>query len=579
LFPYFRRSLDAPTIATVFIAQLSLEWVPVRRPVLTLFLLAFLTFFAGLGQQAITDSDEAFYAEAAREMVEGGDWLTPHWNYADRWQKPILYYWLTAGLYTFTGPTEAAARFWSAFSGLGLVLLTWTATRHISRRDDTAWLAGAIVATAFGYFFIARLALPDLPLTFTITLTLWAVWRGAARDEPWWWALAGVATALGFLLKGPVAVVVPAVVTLPAWWRERRSAAVSVRSLAIAGSLLLAIAAPWFIAMWRVHGTAYLDSFFVGDNIRRFATEQFNERRWPGYYIPIVLGGLMPWTAFVVALAITPARQLWLRTRTLSGDEWRLLCWAVMPLLFYSISTGQQPRYILPVLPPIAMLLAIGMIRRVDDARAHGSPGRAFVIAAWVTVALFAIVLVLIARARPLFVSGGAPLLALGATGLAAAMVLSAVRTRRWARVPAIVALSSAVMLLSVQLGALSGARPEPVEQLAALVAEHRRGDEPVGEYKAFIRNMVFYTQFRQTEIYEGDADPLQPAAMFLSMPTRVLLVTPEAELAALEARLGRPLRRLGAVRYFDTNKMRLPMFIAPDTRAHLATVVLVSNE
>ena len=52
------------------------------------------TFFLALGRPAISDSDEGFYAEAAREMVEGGDWLTPHFNYEDRWQKPILYYWL-----------------------------------------------------------------------------------------------------------------------------------------------------------------------------------------------------------------------------------------------------------------------------------------------------------------------------------------------------------------------------------------------------------------------------------------------------------------------------------------------------
>ena len=63
-----------------------LQWPAVRRPVFSLLLLSSLTFFLGLGRQAISDSDEAFYAEAAREMVESGDWLTPHFNYQDRWQ-------------------------------------------------------------------------------------------------------------------------------------------------------------------------------------------------------------------------------------------------------------------------------------------------------------------------------------------------------------------------------------------------------------------------------------------------------------------------------------------------------------
>ena len=82
------------------------------RPAFLLLLIAFLTFFVGLGCPAVTDSDEAFYAEAAREMVETGDWLTPHFNYTDRWQKPVLYYWLTAATYLVTGPTELGARLW-----------------------------------------------------------------------------------------------------------------------------------------------------------------------------------------------------------------------------------------------------------------------------------------------------------------------------------------------------------------------------------------------------------------------------------------------------------------------------------
>src|ERR1051325_6683555 len=89
-----------------------------RRAVLTLLLLSALTFLLGLGTQAITDSDEGFYAEAAREMVEGNDWLTPHFNYEERWQKPILYYWFTAAAFAATDSSEFMARFGSALAGI-----------------------------------------------------------------------------------------------------------------------------------------------------------------------------------------------------------------------------------------------------------------------------------------------------------------------------------------------------------------------------------------------------------------------------------------------------------------------------
>ena len=148
-----------------------------RRPLLTLLALAALTFTTGLGRQAITDADEAYYAEASREMLASNDWLTPRFNFTDRWQKPVLYYWMTAGAYTVAGVTEGAARFGAAMAGLGLTLITWWVARRLHASAEAAWLAGAIVATSFGYFTMARSALPDLPLALCITVTIGAALR------------------------------------------------------------------------------------------------------------------------------------------------------------------------------------------------------------------------------------------------------------------------------------------------------------------------------------------------------------------------------------------------------------------
>jgi 4-amino-4-deoxy-L-arabinose transferase-like glycosyltransferase len=144
----------------------------VRRPALLLLLLCVLTFFLGLGCPAITDADEAYYAESAREMVERGDWLTPYYNYEYRWQKPVLYYWLTAITYMIVGIGEWSARFWSALAGVGLAFVTWETGVRLMRRDDVGWLAAAIVATTFGYFAIGRMSLPDLPLAFFVTVAI-----------------------------------------------------------------------------------------------------------------------------------------------------------------------------------------------------------------------------------------------------------------------------------------------------------------------------------------------------------------------------------------------------------------------
>ena len=190
-----------------------------HRITVPLVLLAALTFFAGLGRGAITDSDEAFYAESAREMVASGDWLTPYYNYEPRFQKPILYYWLTAVTYLVFGATEFAARFWAAMAGLGLVMVTAACGRRWYD-ESTGLLAGAIVATNFGYFTIARMALPDLPLTFCITLAIWAALVSTLESERSprkFVLLAALGLGLGFLMKGPVGLIIPLLVIVPCW--------------------------------------------------------------------------------------------------------------------------------------------------------------------------------------------------------------------------------------------------------------------------------------------------------------------------------------------------------------------------
>jgi 4-amino-4-deoxy-L-arabinose transferase-like glycosyltransferase len=547
-----------------------------RQPVAALLLLSAVTFLTGLGRQAITDSDEAYYAEAAREMVESGDWLTPHFNYERRWEKPILYYWLTAAAYLIAGPTEAAARFWSALAGVGLVWLTWAAGRWLTGDERVSWAAGAIVATCFGAFAEARLALPDLPLACFITLGIWAGFRAVDPESTQalrWWAAAGLAAGLGFLTKGPVALAVPALVLLPVWWRERRRAALTVRGLAVAAAVFAVSGLPWYAAMWAEHGTAYFQSFFVGDNLERFATTRFNEPRGVWFYIPVLVGGLMPWSAYLLLLSARSAVDVLTRARRLDDVEWRLVLWATMPLLFFTLSIGKQPRYILPVLPPVAILLAASLVRRIEGMRV--SDDRALRVATWTTAAAVAGIALVLLRTRPLFVHvvPAAPWLAATAMLAAGAGLGWIAAARAWRHLPIAVALTGVVVLLGVQFGALAGLRPEPVEHVAALVRAHRTGSEPVGQHRVFVRNLIFYTGLRQMVLPDE-----RSAAEFVRSREPVLLVARAADIPAIERQAGVPLHPLAHVRYFNVANLRLRTILRRDPTAELEDVVLVSN-
>ena len=527
-------------------------------------LISSFTFFLGVGRPAITDSDEGFYAEAAREMVADGDWLTPHFNYEERWQKPALYYWLTAATFAATGPSEWAARWWSALSGLGLVLLTWAAARRLTARDDAAWLAGAMTATCYGYFAMARLALPDLPLTFFITLVIWSALERR-------WTIAGVAAGLGLLTKGPVALVIPGIVLAPIWWRERRTTTIRARDLATVVVICALIALPWYGAMTLRHGAEYLQSFLVGDNLERFATDRFNAPRAIWFYIPILIGGMLPWSVYLVTLPWSSVVSVARRRRQLTDGEWRLLLWAFVPLLFFTISIGKQPRYILPVLPPLAILLARSITTRIAGAGARPR----LAVATWGTAALYVVLAILLYRAGPLFIASYPLLTSLGIALFAASAVALAwiAASGRWRRLPATATICAALLLLSVQFGALAGTRPEAVERMADLVRTHRVAGEPVGIYQVFVRNLVFYTRFKQVDLFDEGL-----ALDFLQSPERVLLVVRAADLPRLEAISGVSTKTLGEVQYLNTANVRLRTLLAPIPAQDIETVLLVTN-
>jgi 4-amino-4-deoxy-L-arabinose transferase-like glycosyltransferase len=541
----------------------------VRRPALFLLFLCVLTFFVGLGRAAITDADEAYYAESAREMVERGDWLTPYFNYEFRWQKPVLYYWLTAITYLVFGIGEWSARCWSALAGIGLVFVTYQTGRRITRYEDVGWLAGAIVATSYGYFALARMALPDLPLAFFVTVTIGAAFEGR-------WVVAGLAAGLGFLVKGPIAVLLPGIVWVPVWWRERERVRVDWRDLALSGLVFAVVALPWYAAMTMTHGTAYLESFFVGDNLERFATDRFNEPRSVFFYVPILIGGLLPWSAYLVVVLWRPVRDLFSRRLVLTDAEWRLLLWAGMPLLFFSISVGKQPRYILPVLPPVAIFLARAILLRLDAARTGQRASlRDLKAATVITSGVFVLTALLLWRARELFINAHPALTWAGIgvlLGCATALAIVAL-PRHLPRLPLVMPACAAVMLLTMQFGALSGRRPEAVEEMAALVQQHRAGDERVGQFHVFVRNLVFYAGFRQEHLPSEES-----AVDFMRSGDRVLLVVRDTDLHRLESKAGVRMQPLGDVRYVNTAGLRLSDLLIPRPEITVERILLVAN-
>lgn len=331
-----------------------------------------ITFFAGLGSTALWEPDEPRFAEATRQMLLRRDFVTPWFNAQPRFEKPVLFYWLQLPFFAAWGPTEAAARAPSALAGLIAVLAVFGLTRGmVSTRAGV--IAAVCLATTFRFVLYARQGLSDVPVVAAITCALWAMSRAvrAERGSPaaaWAaWAFAGA----GILLKGPVALLAPIVWSLWAAATGGRRALMKTRP-ATGMAIMVAIAVPWNVAMWSLHGRAFVDLAWRYEVMARYLSPDFpGPDRGMFYFWGVWLGDALPWSLFLVAAFVWAYTS---RRRLSSGEAQAMrlaAIWFFTVLILFSASQYKLPHYILPAYPAAA--LAVGVFadaaidRRVVD--------------------------------------------------------------------------------------------------------------------------------------------------------------------------------------------------------------------
>lgn len=349
----------------------------IRKAVLTVAALAALFgLAAGLGGYRLLDPDEGRNAEVAREMARGDGWVVPHLNglpYAD---KPVLFFATVGASIKAFGANEAAARLPAlVFTLLTLATVFWFARRRFG--NEAAWTATIATATMPFTLAYARTVIFDSALTLWVVLALIGFYEaiegagsddtrpnpvasdrrdlprepGTADKRPLWRALAWAAMALGVLTKGPVAVALPLLVTVPyAIWRRR------VRFLvdAVAPLLFLVILLPWLFAMSR-RVPGFLEYALVTETGRRLATPELQRTEPIWYFLIILPAAALPWSV-VAAAAWWRGRTS--RPPTINRAGLYLALWLLVPLVFFSLSQSKRPQYILPLMPAVGLAVA-----------------------------------------------------------------------------------------------------------------------------------------------------------------------------------------------------------------------------
>ena len=341
----------------------------------TLLATATLAVFAFLGSRGLIGTSEGRYAACAQEMIALGDYGHPTLNGEPHWSKPPLTYWAIAGGVKLFGYNEWGVR---VINALALVATVWLIA-PLGRRlggPRTGWLAGMIYATAPATVLAAWVMTTDTLLTLWMTLAVFC-WVAAAQAPDrirttGWMAACGAALGLGFMTKGP-----PALLALfaAAAWPIRPAR----RAWPGGGLALLAFAATgltWYIGVCFEHPD--LLHYFLGEEIaHRFrppastpgAHIKVHNHHWYKsftVYGPLLVAGLGLWM-------IPVTRALWSRRRD-GCAAWRtdprlrfLLIWIVGSLAVLSLSSSKLPLYALPLFTPLTLGAALLLAADADS--------------------------------------------------------------------------------------------------------------------------------------------------------------------------------------------------------------------
>lgn len=325
-----------------------LGWMPSWLWVLLLMAL----WVLGLDSAPLLDVDEGAFSQASREMVASGDWGHTTLNGADRFDKPILVYWLQGlGLLAF-GNTEMATRLPSAVAALMWCLAAVRFTQGWVGAQQGRVAAG-VLATSVGVMLIGRAATADALLNALLCWSCLDLWRHLESGQKAPLRRAFLWMGLGLLTKGPVACLIPGaavVVYLLSMGELRRLK--NVLGDWRAWALLLAASAPWYAYALHRHGMAFVDGFFLQHNINRFVETREGHGGRAYYTLVVTPLLLLPWTPLLVSV-LAGIRGLW-REPTPRF----LLCWSAFSLLFFSFSSTKLPHYLLYGSTPLLILMA-----------------------------------------------------------------------------------------------------------------------------------------------------------------------------------------------------------------------------
>ncbi|QLE55880.1 glycosyltransferase family 39 protein [Nostoc sp. TCL26-01] len=358
----------------------------VKRPalavtvsVLWLMLIGWVAYGWNLGNVGLIDETEPLFAEASRQMLVTGDWITPYFNGQTRFDKPILIYWCQAIAYAVIGVNEWAVRMPSALAAFAVVALAfYTVQWSLARKDEleqtqfpirrylTAAIAAAVTAFNPEMLIWGRTGVSDMLLTGCIASALLCFFLGYSQNAKFshkWYLACYVLIAGAILTKGPVGIVLPGIIIGAFLLYVGQLGTVLREMRLILGILvILGLSIPWYaLVIWR-NGWSFINAFFGYHNLERF-TEVVNGHSAPWYFYFVIV--LLLFAPYSVYLPLAMVRlKLWERSHWRNQERSQQLgvfacIWFISVFSFFTVAVTKLPSYVLPLMPAAAILVAL----------------------------------------------------------------------------------------------------------------------------------------------------------------------------------------------------------------------------
>jgi len=335
----------------------------ILSPRRTFAILALALVIAPLAARApLFDPDEGLHAAIAQEMTRTGDYVTPRFLGEPFLDKPILFFWAEALSMRVLGMNEAAVRIPPLLFGvLGMIAVALLGRALFG--ETAGVIAGIVYGTMLLPLGVSQVAVHDVAVVPFLCAAVWCLLT-VSTNSPLGRRIAAVVAAgvflgLSILTKGLVAVAFTGIFAV-CFAIEKPETIIRLGiALTVAFLIAAAVAAPWYVAMERAH-RGYLHYYFIERHLQGYltATQRHAGRGW-WYYIPIVIGGSLPWTGYLVGAA-----------RHARADRRRLAIWAWLAGGFVFLSAGESKliTYALPLFPAIAMLVGDAIARSINPA-------------------------------------------------------------------------------------------------------------------------------------------------------------------------------------------------------------------